>query len=210
MAKYEILDVVSDYGIYEDGELKLILNSRTNAEYIKAILEHEERHPNAGVPYSPEVAGMSDEECLAVFRLCDGKRFQCKSCPLYAFDGFDKCSELERRVLAIVDRVVSAADVGPKSEYDELKAMLDAAVAGQETLQKALAEAKSEVARRIFEEMEQSTFGDSTANLIIMPTKDFTKLKKKFCVAEQDSDSRQTVENEKKYMEGKTDENISD
>lgn len=100
-------------------------------------------------------------------------------------------------------RKIPAVDVVPKSEYDELKAMLDAAVAGQETLQEALAEAKSEVARRIFEEMEQSTFGDSAANLIIMPTKDFTKLKKKFCVAEQDSDSRQTVENEKKYMEEK-------
>ena len=54
MAKYEIRDVVGDYGIFEDGECKLILNSRTNAEYIKAILEHEARHPNAAVPYRPE------------------------------------------------------------------------------------------------------------------------------------------------------------
>jgi chromosome segregation ATPase len=37
------------------------------------------------------------------------------------------------------------ADVVPKSDIYDLKAMLDAAVAGQETLQKALAEAKSEV-----------------------------------------------------------------
>ena len=28
MAEYEVRDVVCDYGVYEDGELKLILNSR--------------------------------------------------------------------------------------------------------------------------------------------------------------------------------------
>lgn len=203
MIKYEIREIYGDWGIFEmrwgangwedaTEECLLILNSRSNAEYIKAILEHEARHPNAAVPYSPEVAGMSDEECLAVFRLCDGKRFQCKSCPLYAFDGFDKCSELERRVLAIVDRVVSAADVVPKSEYDELKAMLDATIAGQETLQEALAEAKSEVAREFIKAC------DSMLSLVCEMTGlemtffgNYAKLKKK-------------------YTEGKTDENISD
>lgn len=39
MSKYEVKDVVCDYGLYEDGELKLILNSRQNALTIKRILE---------------------------------------------------------------------------------------------------------------------------------------------------------------------------
>lgn len=102
MSKYEIRDVVSDYGIYEDGELKLILNSRTNAEYIKAILEHEERHPNAGVPYNPKVEAMSDEECLAVFRLCASDANKCEKCPLRNLE--DCFIQIDRRVLEIAER----------------------------------------------------------------------------------------------------------
>ena len=106
MAKYEIRDVVSDYGIYEDGELKLILNSRTNAEYIKAILEHEARHPNAGVPYRPEVADMSDEECLAVFRLCIEDGYHCDACPLACTEGCESYLDIEQRVLALAERAM--------------------------------------------------------------------------------------------------------
>lgn len=104
MSKYEIRDVVSDYGIYEDGELKLILNSRSNAEYIKAILEHEERHPHVGVPYSPEVASMSDEECLAVFRLCASDANECEKCPLRNLE--DCFIQIDRRVLAMAERAL--------------------------------------------------------------------------------------------------------
>ena len=105
MSKYEIRDVVSDYGIYKDGELLLILNSRSNAVYIKAILEHEELHPNAAVPYSPKVADMSDEECLAVFRLCCcSDENNCERCPLhgeaFCFQGIDQ------RMLEIAGRAV--------------------------------------------------------------------------------------------------------
>ena len=46
----EIKDVVCDYGIYIDGELALILNSRTNAEIIKQIIEVDSSIPNAAVP----------------------------------------------------------------------------------------------------------------------------------------------------------------
>ena len=46
MMTYEIKDVVCDYGLYEDGELKLILNSRANAELIKRILEVDQSVPN--------------------------------------------------------------------------------------------------------------------------------------------------------------------
>ena len=50
MARYEIKDVVCDYGLYEDGELKLILNSAKNAHTIKRILEIDVSVPNAAVP----------------------------------------------------------------------------------------------------------------------------------------------------------------
>jgi hypothetical protein len=139
MSKYEIRDVVSDYGIYEDGELKLILESRTNAEYIKSILEHEERHSDAAVPYSPEVAGISDEECLAVFRVCASDANTCEKCPLRNLE--DCFIQIDRRVLAIAERAVSAAEVAPKSEVDWHR-------------EAELSKAETEVAREIFEAID--------------------------------------------------------
>lgn len=50
MAHYEIKDVVCDYGLYEDGELILILDSAHNAHLIKRILEIDQSVPNAAVP----------------------------------------------------------------------------------------------------------------------------------------------------------------
>lgn len=41
MIKYEVNPLVCDYGIYENGELKLVVNSRGNALLIKAILEQD-------------------------------------------------------------------------------------------------------------------------------------------------------------------------
>ena len=43
MAEYEVRDVVCDYGVYEDGELKLILNSRRIALQIIELLKEDER-----------------------------------------------------------------------------------------------------------------------------------------------------------------------
>ena len=43
MSEYEVRDVVSDYGVYEDGELKLILNSRRIALQIVELLKEDER-----------------------------------------------------------------------------------------------------------------------------------------------------------------------
>lgn len=105
MSKYEIRDVVSDYGIYEDGELKLILNSGSNAEYIKAILEVDGCLPNAATVYSPKVEAMSDEECLAVFRLCCEKEYNCEKCPFFDTDA---CCQwhIVRRVLAMAERAL--------------------------------------------------------------------------------------------------------
>ena len=43
MAEYEVRNVVCDYGVYEEGELKLILNSRRIALQIVELLKEDER-----------------------------------------------------------------------------------------------------------------------------------------------------------------------
>ena len=43
MAEYEVRDVVCDYGVCEDGELKLILNARRIALQIVELLKEDER-----------------------------------------------------------------------------------------------------------------------------------------------------------------------
>ncbi len=44
MTKYEVKAVVCDYGIYENGELRLVINSQTNALLIKYVLEQDLKH----------------------------------------------------------------------------------------------------------------------------------------------------------------------
>jgi hypothetical protein len=43
VSTYEVKDVVCDYGVFEDGELKLILNSKSVARCIVALLEEDEK-----------------------------------------------------------------------------------------------------------------------------------------------------------------------
>lgn len=40
----EIKSVVTDYGIYENGELKLVVNSYANAQFICRILDLDDKH----------------------------------------------------------------------------------------------------------------------------------------------------------------------
>lgn len=115
MAKYEIRDVVSDYGIYQDGELLLILNSRSNAEYIKAILEVDGCLSHAATVYSPKVEAMSDEECLAVFKLCCADGYHCDKCPLHGDPNGCNYEEIDRRVLAMAERALGKEI--PKKPY---------------------------------------------------------------------------------------------
>lgn len=44
MIKVEVKPVVCDYGIFENGELKLILDSYQNANLIKEIIEADLRN----------------------------------------------------------------------------------------------------------------------------------------------------------------------
>ena len=46
MAKYKVDSVVCDYGLFEDGELKLICNSLRNALLIKDIMEKDSYYGN--------------------------------------------------------------------------------------------------------------------------------------------------------------------
>lgn len=118
MIQYEIREIHGDWAIWQQyetdqgGEEKilLILNSRANAEYVKAILEHEAQYPNAALPYMPEVAQMSDEEVVAVNRLCCSGGHQCHACPLSGSESVEgTCFEVERRVNGLAERYVEAA-----------------------------------------------------------------------------------------------------
>lgn len=44
MIKYDVKSVVCDYGVFENGELKIIVNSQANAFLIKYILEQDLQH----------------------------------------------------------------------------------------------------------------------------------------------------------------------
>ena len=44
MTKYEVKAVVCDYGIFENGELRLVINSQSNALLIKYVLEQDLKH----------------------------------------------------------------------------------------------------------------------------------------------------------------------
>lgn len=44
MSKYDIKAVVCDYGIYENDELKIIVNSQANALLIKYVLDQDLQH----------------------------------------------------------------------------------------------------------------------------------------------------------------------
>ena len=54
---YKITEVCGDWALHippygkTDAEMILIFNSRNNAELVKSVLEWEDAHPNAAVPY---------------------------------------------------------------------------------------------------------------------------------------------------------------
>jgi hypothetical protein len=113
MIRYKIEEICGDWAIYEVRETEteggerclLILNSRANAEYVKAILEHEARYPNSAVPYRPEVADMSDEEVVAIFRVCSsGMSDGCERCPLR--DAEECFGKIDERILGMLAKYV--------------------------------------------------------------------------------------------------------
>ena len=65
--KYEVRDVVCDYGVYENGELKLILESRLIAEKIVELLKEDERKHTDLSSTSD-----SDEQIIKAMEYCCG------------------------------------------------------------------------------------------------------------------------------------------
>ena len=59
MARYTVRPVVCDYGVYENEELKLICNSRSNALLIAAIMEKDELCNRAEYTFN-----LCDAKCL--------------------------------------------------------------------------------------------------------------------------------------------------
>lgn len=54
--KYEIREICGDWALdihWGKETITLFFNSRNNAELVKAVLEWEDAHPNAAVPYKP-------------------------------------------------------------------------------------------------------------------------------------------------------------
>ena len=59
---YKITEVCGDWALHippygkTDAEMILIFNSRNNTELVKSVLEWEDAHPNAAVPYKSTLA----------------------------------------------------------------------------------------------------------------------------------------------------------
>lgn len=50
--KYDVVPIVCDYGVFEDGNLKLICNSQFNALLIADIMEVDASRPNITTIYN--------------------------------------------------------------------------------------------------------------------------------------------------------------
>lgn len=109
-------------------------------------------------------------------------------------------------------REAPTADVVPKSEYEKLQQLLDAAIAGQETLQKALANAKTEVASEIIDEFmsvmrgkheeNRPKYGGALALLLPDIEQIAAELKKKYTEKKECPDCRYFVGCEKAVWVG--------
>lgn len=92
MTKYEVKAVVCDYGIFENGELKIVVNSQANALMIKYVLEQDLVHKvvindllEQKNKHKRKLRAMTNAEFCRKWRAkhnnrCFGK-FEC--CPLY-------------------------------------------------------------------------------------------------------------------------------
>jgi hypothetical protein len=145
MSKYEIRDVVGDYGIFRDGECLLLLNSRRIAGYIKDLLEDDERldlvAAFAGVASVEDdetvlsemyevgaldglVDALSDEECLKVYRRCiQSGGDACAACTIRRGEQCPRRA-LEARVLALAERGLCSSGDAIKAYVERLKARL--------------------------------------------------------------------------------------
>lgn len=91
MTKYKVKAVVSDYGIYEDNELMLVINSQANALLIKYVLEQDLKHKVV----IKDLLKSKDKpkhklRAITCDEFCHKYRF-CGECPMYD-KRIDDCS----------------------------------------------------------------------------------------------------------------------
>ena len=78
MAKnnYEIREICGDWALdihWEKETISLFFNSQNNAELVKTILEWEDAHPNAAVPYKPTLTPPNEPLTIEQLREMDGE-----------------------------------------------------------------------------------------------------------------------------------------
>lgn len=83
MTKYEVKAVVCDYGIYKDGELRLVINSQANALLIKYVLEQDLKHKVViNDLLEPKTKPKHKFRTMTCGEFCHKHRF-CRQCPMY-------------------------------------------------------------------------------------------------------------------------------
>ena len=66
MSRYTVKSVVCDYGLYKNGELKLICSSIRNAHLIKAIMEKDDKY-QSGFNGNPKFVASDFNEFISEF-----------------------------------------------------------------------------------------------------------------------------------------------
>lgn len=92
--QYQVREMVCDWALdipLGDTTVVLHFNSRNNAELVKAILEHEDAHPNEAVPFIlPQPSNelppcYTEEKRNTAYPLCAGRGFaNCAHCALWS------------------------------------------------------------------------------------------------------------------------------
>lgn len=83
MTKYEVKAVVCDYGIFENGELKLVVNSQANALLIKYVLEQDLKHKIViNDLLEPKTKPKHKFRTMTCGEFCHKHSF-CRQCPMY-------------------------------------------------------------------------------------------------------------------------------
>lgn len=81
MSKYEIKADGRDYGIYENGNLRLFVNSQANALLIKYVLEQDSQHK---VVIADLLEKMSKKKrkfrAMTIGEYCTGEKKKCEDC----------------------------------------------------------------------------------------------------------------------------------
>lgn len=105
---YKITEVCGDWALHippygkTDAEMILIFNSRNNAELVKSVLEWEDAHPNAAVPYKSTLTPPNEPLTLDELREMDGKPVWDEKGKCYLVDTlyrFCSCADYETMIV---------------------------------------------------------------------------------------------------------------